>query len=77
MVEQGRAINQAAPNARVLVVAQPCYTNCLIAKSQAPNVPAEHWFALNQLARMRATSIDRREDGHARHPDFAGDGLGQ
>ena len=57
MVEQGRAINEAAPTARVLVVAQPCCTNCLIAKSQAPDVPPEHWFALNQLARMRAMSL--------------------
>jgi malate dehydrogenase len=57
MVEQGRAINQAAPTARVLVVAQPCNTNCLIAQSQAVDVPAEHWFSLNQLVRLRAVSM--------------------
>ena len=57
MVEHGRAINQEAPTARVLVVAHPCNTNCLIAKSQAPNLPAEHWFALNQLARLRAVAL--------------------
>jgi malate dehydrogenase len=57
MVEQGRAINQAAPTARVLVVAQPCNTNCLIALSQAQDVPKEHWFALNRLPWMRAVSM--------------------
>jgi malate dehydrogenase len=57
MVEQGRAINQAAPTARVLVVAQPCNTNCLIALSQAKDVPKEHWFAMNRLPWLRAVSM--------------------
>jgi malate dehydrogenase len=57
MVEKGRAINQAAPTARILVVAQPCNTNCLVAQSQARDVPVEHWFALNQLAWLRAVSM--------------------
>ena len=56
-VEQGRALNDVAPAARVLVVANPPNTNCLVAKSYAPNVPAEHWFALNRLDRMRATAL--------------------
>jgi malate dehydrogenase len=56
-VEHGRAINQAAPTARILVVAEPCNTNCKIAMSEAPNVPVEHWFALNRLDRMRATAM--------------------
>jgi malate dehydrogenase len=63
MVEQGRAINQSAPNARVLVVAQPCCTNCLVACSQARHVPREHWFALNQLGRMRATALIAEKTG--------------
>ncbi len=63
MVEQGRAINQAAPTARVLVVVQPCNTNCLIAQSQAIDVPVEHWFALNQLARLRAVSMIAEKTG--------------
>ena len=37
---QGRAIaEQAAPDVRVLVVGNPCNTNCLIARSNAPEVP--------------------------------------
>ena len=56
MVDHGRAINHSAPTARVLVVTNPCNTNCLIAKSHAQDVPSEHWFAMNRLARMRATA---------------------
>jgi malate dehydrogenase len=63
MVEHGRAINQAAPNARVLVVTQPSNTNCLIAKSQAPNVAVERWFALTQLVRLRAMSMIAERTG--------------
>jgi malate dehydrogenase len=51
---QGRAINEAAPAARILTVANPCNTNCLIAKSMAPNVPPEHWFAMTRLDQNRA-----------------------
>lgn len=63
MVGHGRAINQAAPTARILVVAQPCNTNCLIAQSQARDVPVEHWFALNQLAWLRAVSMIAEKTG--------------
>jgi malate dehydrogenase len=65
MVDHGRAINHVAPNARILVVTHPCNTNCLIAKSQAHNVPAEHWFALNQLARTRALALISEKTGLA------------
>ena len=38
---QGKAINAAAgPNVRILTVANPCNTNCLIARSHAPKVPS-------------------------------------
>jgi malate dehydrogenase len=54
---QGRAINDAAgPNARVLVVANPCNTNCLIARSHAPKVPSERWFAMTRLDQNRAAA---------------------
>ncbi len=56
-VEMGRAINASCPSARILVVGSPCNTNCLIAHKHAPDVPPEHWFALNRLDRMRATSL--------------------
>jgi malate dehydrogenase len=54
---QGRAINDAAgPNVRVLTVANPCNTNCLIARSHAPKVPSDRWFAMTRLDQNRAAS---------------------
>lgn len=54
---QGKAINEAAgPNVRVLTVANPCNTNCLIARSHAPKVPADRWFAMTRLDQNRAAS---------------------
>ena len=57
MIDHARAINQASPTARVLVVISPCNTNCLIAMSHAQDVPREHWFALNQVLRSRAIAM--------------------
>ncbi|MDQ6692458.1 MAG: malate dehydrogenase [Candidatus Dormibacteraeota bacterium] len=52
---QGRAIAaRAASNVRVLVVGNPCNTNCLIARSNGPEVPAERWFAMTRLDENRA-----------------------
>jgi malate dehydrogenase len=62
-VEHGRAINSACPNARILVVANPCNTNCLIAKSHAPSVAEENWFAMTRLDRMRAISLVAQKAG--------------
>ncbi len=52
---QGQAINaHAADDVRVLVVGNPCNTNCLIARSNAPDVPADRWFAMTRLDQNRA-----------------------
>jgi malate dehydrogenase len=54
---QGRAIAaNAASDVRVLVVGNPCNTNCLIARLNAPEVPAERFFAMTRLDENRATS---------------------
>ena len=54
---QGRAIAEhAASDVRVLVVGNPCNTNCLIARSNAPEVPADRWFAMTRLDANRAKS---------------------
>ena len=51
----GRAINaHAASDVRVLVVGNPCNTNCLIAASNAPDVPKDRWFAMTRLDENRA-----------------------
>jgi malate dehydrogenase len=53
---QGKAINDAAsPDVRVLTVANPCNTNCLIARSHAPKVPADRWLAMTRLDQNRAS----------------------
>ena len=54
---QGRAIAaNAASDVRVLVVGNPCNTNCLIARANAPEVPADRWFAMTRLDENRAKS---------------------
>ncbi len=56
-VGQGKAIaKNAASGARVLVVGNPCNTNCLIAKASAPDIPADRWFAMTRLDENRAKS---------------------
>ncbi|MDE3044920.1 MAG: malate dehydrogenase, partial [Acidobacteriota bacterium] len=59
---QGRAIAEnAASDVRVLVVGNPCNTNCLIARSNAPEIPADRWFAMTRLDQNRAeTQIAKR-----------------
>jgi malate dehydrogenase len=52
---QGRAIAEnAAADVRVLVVGNPCNTNCLIARANAREVPADRWFAMTRLDENRA-----------------------
>lgn len=52
---QGQAIAaNAASDVRVLVVGNPCNTNCLIARSNAPEVSADRWFAMTRLDQNRA-----------------------
>jgi len=54
---QGQAIaRNASPGVRVLVVGNPCNTNCLIAKGNAPEVPASRWFAMTMLDQNRAVT---------------------
>ncbi len=55
---QGRAVAaHAADDVRVLVVGNPCNTNCLIARSNAPEVPADRWFAMTRLDQNRARAL--------------------
>lgn len=54
---QGRAINDhAADDVRVLVVGNPCNTNCLIAMHNAPDVPRDRFYAMTRLDENRARS---------------------
>ena len=54
---QGQAIaNNAASDVRVLVVGNPCNTNCLIAMNNAPEIPRDRWFAMTRLDENRAAA---------------------
>ncbi len=51
----GKAIQAAAAkDVRVLVVGNPCNTNCLIAMHNAPDVPRDRWYAMTRLDQNRA-----------------------
>jgi malate dehydrogenase len=51
----GKAIQaNAASDFRALVVGNPCNTNALIASSNAPDIPADRWFAMTRLDENRA-----------------------
>src|ERR1700752_1926633 len=52
---QGKALNaHAASDIKVLVVGNPANTNCLIAKSNAPDIPGERFTAMVRLDHNRA-----------------------
>ena len=64
---QGEAIAaHAADDVRVLVVGNPCNTNCLIAAANAPGVPPERFFAMTRLDQNRAAAqLARKANAHA------------
>src|ERR1700704_5132644 len=52
---QGKAIQKkAAKDVRILVVGNPCNTNCLIAMNNAKSIPRDRWFAMTRLDENRA-----------------------
>jgi malate dehydrogenase len=54
-IGQGQAIEKnAASDVRVLVIGNPCNTNCLIAMNNAKSIPTERWFAMTRLDENRA-----------------------
>jgi malate dehydrogenase len=51
----GQAMNEvASPNAKVLVVANPANTNCLVALTEASCIPSKNFCALTTLDHQRA-----------------------
>lgn len=56
-IGQGKAIAaNAAADVRILVVGNPCNTNCMIAMNSAPELPPNRWFAMTRLDENRAKS---------------------
>ncbi len=63
-IGQGQALQRhAAADLRVLVVGNPCNTNCLIAMHNAPEVPRERFHAMTRLDENRAKSQLARKGG--------------
>lgn len=63
---QGQAIaSGAAKDVRILVVGNPCNTNCLIARSNAKEIPIERWFAMTRLDQNRAKTQLAKKAGVA------------
>lgn len=54
-IEQGKALNDVAHrDVKVLVVGNPCNSNCWIAMSNAPRIPRTNFHALMRLDQNRA-----------------------
>jgi malate dehydrogenase len=54
-IGQGKALEKnAAADVRILVVGNPCNTNCMIAMQSAPGIPRDRWFAMTRLDENRA-----------------------
>ncbi len=63
-IGQGHAIEKnAAADVRVLVVGNPCNTNCLIAMNNAPKIPRDRFHAMTRLDENRAKSQLARKAG--------------
>jgi len=61
---QGQAIaRNAAKDVRVLVVGNPCNTNCLIAMNNAAGIPNNRFFAMTRLDENRAKSQLSQKSG--------------
>jgi len=61
---QGQALNDhAASDVKVLVVGNPANTNCLIAKSNAPDIPSERFTAMMRLDHNRAIAQLAKKTG--------------
>jgi len=55
-VEQGKALNLADKNCKVLVVANPANTNCLVAATNS-NLPKQNFSCLTRLDQNRAVGL--------------------
>jgi malate dehydrogenase len=65
-VGQGKALAaHAAKDVRVLVVGNPCNTNCLVGYSNGRDIPAEGWTAMTRLDHNRARTALAKKAGAA------------
>src|SRR5438094_3431703 len=65
-VGQGKALAaNAAKDVRILVVGNPCNTNCLVAYNNGRDIPAERWTAMTRLDHNRARNALAKKAGVA------------
>jgi malate dehydrogenase len=63
---QGEALNaHAASDVKILVVGNPANTNCLIAQSNAPDIPSQRFTAMMRLDHNRAIAQVANKTGAA------------
>jgi malate dehydrogenase len=63
-VGQGKALAaNAAKDVRILVVGNPCNTNCLVCYNNARDIPAERWSAMTRLDHNRARTALAKKAG--------------
>jgi len=63
-VGQGRALAENAANdVRILIVGNPCNTNCLVAYNNGRAIPADRWTAMTRLDHNRARSALAKKAG--------------
>ncbi len=62
--KQGRALAaKAASDVRILIVGNPCNTNCLIAYKNGQAIPPERWTAMTRLDHNRAVAALAKKAG--------------
>jgi malate dehydrogenase len=63
-VGQGKALaKNAASGVRILIVGNPCNTNCLVAYSNGRDIPADRWTAMTRLDHNRAVAALAKKAG--------------
>src|SRR6195256_4305476 len=63
-IGQGKALAaNAAKDVRILVVGNPCNTNCLVAYNNGRDIPADRWTAMTRLDHNRARSALAKKAG--------------
>src|SRR5580692_9566703 len=63
-VGQGQALAEnAARDVRILIVGNPCNTNCLVAYNNGRAIPADRWTAMTRLDHNRARNALAKKAG--------------
>jgi malate dehydrogenase len=65
-VGQGQALaKHAASDVRILIVGNPCNTNCLVAYANGRDIPADRWTAMTRLDHNRGVAALAKKAGVA------------